>query len=67
MKKNKPENDSRGPVTLQVIADHAGVTRAVVSMALHNSPKVAAATRERIQALARELEEEVLHRVRLMF
>ena len=55
MKKNKPENDSRGPVTLQVIADHAGVTRALVSMALHNSPKVAAATRERIQALAREL------------
>lgn len=43
------------PVSMQVIADQAGVTRALVSMAMRNSPKVAAATRERILAIAREL------------
>jgi LacI family fructose operon transcriptional repressor len=40
------------PVTLQTIADRAGVTRALVSMALRNSSKVAAATRERLQGIA---------------
>ncbi|GHB91145.1 LacI family DNA-binding transcriptional regulator [Cerasicoccus arenae] len=40
---------------MQVIADRAGVTRALVSMALRNSPKVANATREKIQHLAAEL------------
>ncbi|RRJ95975.1 LacI family transcriptional regulator [Opitutaceae bacterium TAV4] len=48
-----PESES--PVTLQTIADHAGVTRALVSMALRDSPKVASATRERLQRMAREL------------
>jgi DNA-binding LacI/PurR family transcriptional regulator len=43
------------PVTLQVIADRAGVTRALVSMALRNSPKVAKDTRARIQGIAEEL------------
>lgn len=43
------------PVTLQMIADRAGVTRALVSMALRNSPKVAATTRERLQSLAKEM------------
>ncbi|MDR1280705.1 MAG: LacI family transcriptional regulator [Opitutaceae bacterium] len=43
------------PVTLQTIADRAGVTRALVSMALRNSSKVAAATRERLQGIAQEL------------
>ncbi|WP_043583319.1 LacI family DNA-binding transcriptional regulator [Geminisphaera colitermitum] len=43
------------PITLQTIADRAGVTRALVSMALRDSPKVAAATRERLQRMAREL------------
>lgn len=47
--------ESKSPVTLQTIADRAGVTRALVSMALRNSPKVAVATRERIQRLAKEL------------
>lgn len=42
-------------VTLQTIADRAGVTRALVSLALRNSPKVAAATRARLQAIAQEL------------
>jgi DNA-binding LacI/PurR family transcriptional regulator len=42
-------------VTLQAIADRAGVTRALVSMALRNSPKVATDTRRRLQALAQEL------------
>lgn len=46
---------SSKPVTLQVIADRAGVTRALVSMALRNSPKVAKDTRERIQKIAVEL------------
>lgn len=40
---------------MQVIADRAGVSRALVSMALRNSPKVAPETRARIQALAKEL------------
>ncbi|AHF90794.1 LacI family transcriptional regulator [Opitutaceae bacterium TAV5] len=43
------------PVTLQTVADRAGVTRALVSMALRNSPKVAAATRLRLQRIAQEL------------
>ncbi|MBC2604406.1 LacI family DNA-binding transcriptional regulator [Puniceicoccus vermicola] len=53
-----PKNSSdqpTPPVTLQNIADRLGVTRALVSMALRNSPKVAAATRERVQAMAREM------------
>ncbi len=40
---------------MQTIADRAGVTRALVSMALRNSPKVAAATRARLQRIAQEL------------
>lgn len=42
-------------VTLQTIADRAGVTRALVSLALRNSTKVAAGTRKRLQAIAQEL------------
>jgi len=40
------------PVTLQQIADKAGVSRMTVSRALRNAPEVAASTRRRIQALA---------------
>jgi len=40
------------PVTLQQIADKAGVSRMTVSRALRNSPKVTKATAARIQALA---------------
>lgn len=43
------------PVTLQQIADRAKVTRATVSMALRNSPKVSRATRLAIQDLARSM------------
>ncbi len=50
-----PDEKHKQPITLQVIADEAGVTRALVSMALRNSSKVAAATRERIQGIARKL------------
>lgn len=42
-------------VTLQHIADKAGVTRATASMAMRNSAKVALATRERIHLVAEAL------------
>ncbi|MHB2165416.1 LacI family DNA-binding transcriptional regulator [Alsobacter sp. R-9] len=45
----------QGRVTLQVIADRLDVSTATVSLALRGSPVVADATRERVQALAREL------------
>ncbi len=48
-------SDPHQRVTLQTIADHAGVTRALVSMALRNSSKVAQLTRIKIQGLAKEL------------
>jgi DNA-binding LacI/PurR family transcriptional regulator len=40
---------------MQDIADRAGVTRAAVSMALRNHPRIGAATRQRIQQIAAEL------------
>lgn len=43
------------PVTQQDIADKVGVTRATVSMALRNAPKISLARREEIQQAAREL------------
>lgn len=43
------------PVTMKTIAAHAGVTQATVSMSLANNPRIPAATRERIQAIARQL------------
>ncbi len=42
-------------VTMKTIAAAAGVTQATVSMSLANHPRIPAATRERIQALARKL------------
>lgn len=42
-------------VTLQQIADRAGVCKATVSLALRNASKIPTATRERIQALAAEM------------
>lgn len=41
--------------TLQDIAERAKVSRTAVSLALRNHPKVSAATRERIKAVAEEL------------
>lgn len=46
---------NRGPVTQHDIARHAGVSRALVSMALSGSPKVAPETRSRILEVAHEL------------
>lgn len=43
-------------VTMKTIAARAGVTQATVSMCLANNPRIPVATRERIQAIARELE-----------
>lgn len=45
---------SRGP-TMQTIADIVGCSRMTVSLALRNSPDIAAETREKIQKVAREL------------
>ena len=43
------------PVTLQDVADRAGVSRSAASFALTNRGRVAEATRERVRAAAREL------------
>jgi len=43
------------PVTMKTIAAHAGVTQATVSMCLSNNPRIPAATRERICAIATQL------------
>lgn len=40
---------------MKTVAARAGVTQATVSMSLANNPRIPLATRERIQALAREL------------
>lgn len=42
-------------VTMKTIAEHAGVTQATVSMSLANNPRIPAATRERIQGIAKKL------------
>src|ERR1044071_1034530 len=42
-------------VTMKTIAAQAGVTQATVSMSLANNPRISAATRERIQAIAKRL------------
>ena len=42
-------------ITLDDVAARAGVSRALVSMALHGSPRVAARSRERVLAAAEEL------------
>jgi LacI family transcriptional regulator len=43
---------SSNHVTMKTIATHAGVTQATVSMCLANNPRIPAATRARIQAVA---------------
>lgn len=43
------------PVTMKTIATQAGVTQATVSMCLANNPRIPAATRERIHAIAERL------------
>ncbi len=43
------------PVTMQQIADEAGVSRMAVSLALRNSPKISPATTERIRTIADRL------------
>jgi DNA-binding LacI/PurR family transcriptional regulator len=44
------------PVTMKVIARHAGVTQATVSMSLAGNLRIPRATRERIQAIAQKLD-----------
>ena len=48
-------SDSEHPVTMQMIADEAGVSRMAVSLALRNSPKISVATRHRIHQIAQRL------------
>lgn len=48
-------SDEPQPVTMQMIADRANVSRMAVSLALRNSPKISAATRKRIHDIAEEL------------
>ncbi len=48
-------SDAPQSVTMQMIADQAGVSRMAVSLALRNSPKISPATRERIRDIAEEL------------
>ena len=48
--------DAQRQPTLQTIADAAGVSRMTVSYALRNDPRLAEATRRRIQELARRLD-----------
>ncbi|MBN1674231.1 MAG: LacI family DNA-binding transcriptional regulator [Kiritimatiellae bacterium] len=43
-------------VTLKILAKKASVSPATVSLALHDDPRVAAATRKRVQKLARRLD-----------
>ncbi len=45
----------KSPVTLDHIARHVGVSRTLVSLALRNSPRVAASSRQAIQKAADEL------------
>jgi LacI family transcriptional regulator len=47
--------DEERPVTMQMIADEAGVSRMAVSLALRNSPKISAETRRRIHEIAQHL------------
>ena len=51
---------SRKPTSLD-IAQLAGVSQSTVSRALRNSPQVTEETRERIQAIAKELNYQVDH------
>jgi DNA-binding LacI/PurR family transcriptional regulator len=46
---------STRPVTLKELATRCGVSVGTVSMALHENPRVSAATRARVQAMAAEL------------
>jgi LacI family transcriptional regulator len=48
-------SDEPQPVTMQMIADQAGVSRMAVSLALRNSPKISPATRKRIREIAERL------------
>ncbi len=53
---NRVHPVASGFVTLQMIADRAKVSCTTVSLALRNHPKISVATRERVHALARELD-----------
>jgi LacI family transcriptional regulator len=48
-------SDEDCAVTMQKIADEAGVSRMAVSLALRNSPKISKATRQRIHEIATRL------------
>jgi DNA-binding LacI/PurR family transcriptional regulator len=45
----------KNPVTMKIIAKHAGVTEATVSMSLANNHRISVKTRQRVQAIAKKL------------
>ena len=53
--RSKQANALRGPISMQQVAVHAGVSRSAVSLALQHHPSIPASTRERIRAAAQEL------------
>ena len=52
---SKPVNGLSGPISMQQVAEHAGVSRSAVSLALQHHPSIPASTRDRIRAAAQEL------------
>src|SRR5688500_3309706 len=50
-----PDLSSDQRPTLRMIAQRAGLSGSAVSMALRTHPRISAATRERVQRIAREL------------
>jgi DNA-binding LacI/PurR family transcriptional regulator len=53
--RSKQANALSGPISMQQVAVHAGVSRSAVSLALQHHPSIPASTRERIRAAAQEL------------
>jgi LacI family transcriptional regulator len=54
-RRSQPTNAHGEPISMQQVAEHAGVSRSAVSLALHHHPSIPAATRDRIQAAAQAL------------
>ena len=52
---SKRANVYSGPISMNQVAEHAGVSRSAVSLALKHHPSIPATTRERIRAAAQEL------------
>lgn len=51
----KQANALSGPISMQLVAEYAGVSRSAVSLALQHHPSIPASTCDRIRAAAQEL------------